>query len=50
MLDDRSIQRVLREVENSELAVALKNANEEVQNVISVSYTHLPFPHGETAF
>ena len=32
--DDRSIQRVLREVENSELAVALKNANEEVQNVI----------------
>ncbi len=34
MLDDRSIQRVLREVENSELAVALKGANEEVQNVI----------------
>ena len=34
MLDDRSIQRVLREVEHSELAVALKNANEEVQNVI----------------
>ena len=34
LLDDRSIQRVLREVENSELAIALKNANEEVQNVI----------------
>lgn len=34
LLDDRSIQRVLREVENSELAVALKNANEDVQNVI----------------
>ncbi len=34
MLDDRSIQRVLREVENSELAIALKGANEEVQNVI----------------
>lgn len=34
MLDDRSIQRVLREVENNELAVALKNANEEVQDVI----------------
>ena len=34
LLDDRSIQRVLREVENSELAVALKNANEEVQNAI----------------
>ena len=33
-LDDRSIQRVLREVENSELAIALKGANEEVQNVI----------------
>ena len=34
LLEDRSIQRVLREVENSELAVALKNANEEVQNVV----------------
>ena len=34
MLDDRSIQRVLREVENSELAIALKGANEDVQNVI----------------
>ncbi len=34
MLDDRSIQRVLREVENSELAVALKGANEEVQKAI----------------
>ncbi len=34
MLDDRSIQRVLREVENGELAVALKGANEDVQNVI----------------
>ena len=34
MLDDRSIQRVLREVENGELAVALKNANEDVQNAI----------------
>lgn len=34
MLDDRSIQRVLREVENSELAVALKGANDEVQNAI----------------
>ena len=34
MLADRSIQRVLREVENSELAVALKGANEDVQNAI----------------
>ena len=34
MLDDRSIQRVLREVENSELVVALKGANEDVQNAI----------------
>lgn len=33
-LDDRSIQRVLREVDNNELAVALKGANEEVQTVI----------------
>lgn len=33
-LDDRSIQRVLREVENNELAVALKSATEEVQNAI----------------
>jgi flagellar motor switch protein FliG len=33
-LDDRSIQRILREVENNELAVALKGSGEEVQNVI----------------
>ncbi|NLO10763.1 MAG: flagellar motor switch protein FliG [Clostridiales bacterium] len=33
-LDDKSIQRVLREVDNNELAVALKAAGEEVQNVI----------------
>ena len=34
LLDDRAIQRVLRDVENSDLCVALKGANEEVQNVI----------------
>lgn len=34
LLDDRAIQRVLRDVENSDLGVALKSANEEVQNVI----------------
>ncbi|MCR5118045.1 MAG: flagellar motor switch protein FliG [Lachnospiraceae bacterium] len=34
LLDDRSIQRVLRDVDNSELGLALKGANEEVQNVI----------------
>jgi flagellar motor switch protein FliG len=34
LLDDRAIQRVLRDVENSDLEVALKGANEEVQNVI----------------
>ena len=34
LLDDRAIQRVLRDVENTDLATALKNANEEVQNVI----------------
>ena len=33
-LDDKSIQRVLKEVDNNELAVALKGSNEEVQNVI----------------
>ena len=33
-LDDRAIQRVLRDIENNDIAVALKNANEEVQNVI----------------
>ncbi len=33
-LDDRSIQRVLREVDNNELAVALKSANEDVQGAI----------------
>lgn len=33
-LDDRAIQRVLRDVDNNDLAIALKNANEEVQSVI----------------
>lgn len=33
-LDDRSIQRILREVNNNELGVALKGSGEEVQNVI----------------
>ena len=34
LLDDRAIQRVLRDVDNNDLAVALKGANEEVQGVI----------------
>lgn len=34
LLDDRAIQRVLRAVDNNDLGVALKAANEEVQNVI----------------
>lgn len=34
LLDDRAIQRALRDVDNNDLAVALKGANEEVQNVI----------------
>ncbi len=34
LLDDKSIQRVLREVDNSELAIALKAANEQVQTAI----------------
>ena len=33
-LDDKSIQRVLREVDNNELAVALKGSAEEVQTII----------------
>ena len=34
LLDDRSIQRVLREVENSDLALACKSATEQVQTAI----------------
>ncbi len=34
LLDDRAIQRVLRDVDNNDLGVALKAANEDVQNVI----------------
>ena len=34
LLDDRAIQRLLRDVDNNDLGIALKGANEEVQNVI----------------
>ena len=34
LLDDRAIQRVLRDVENADLELALKNTSEEVQNVV----------------
>ena len=34
LLDDRSIQRVLRDVDNNDLAIALKGANEQVQTAI----------------
>lgn len=34
LLDDRAIQRVLRDVDNSDLAIALKSTNDEVQNAI----------------
>ena len=34
LLDDRTIQRVLREVENNDLAMACKTANEQVQDAI----------------
>lgn len=34
LLDNRSIQTVLREVDNNELAIALKNANEDVKELI----------------
>lgn len=33
-LDDRSIQRVLRDVENNDLAIALKSANDNVKSAI----------------
>ena len=34
LLDDRSIQRVLRDVDNNDLGIALKAANEQVQNAV----------------
>ncbi len=34
LLDDRAIQRVLRDVDNNDLAMALKGANEDVQSAI----------------
>ena len=34
LLDDRAIQRVLRDVDNNDMAIAMKNANEQVQNAI----------------
>lgn len=34
LLDDRSLQRVLREVDNKELALALKGSNEEVKTKV----------------
>lgn len=34
LLDDRAIQRVLRDVDNNDLAIALKGTNEQVQNAI----------------
>lgn len=33
-LDDKTIQRILRDVDNNDLGLALKSATEEVQNVI----------------
>ena len=34
LLDDRAIQRVLRDIENNDLAIALKGSNEQVQTTI----------------
>jgi len=34
LLDDRAIQRVLRDVDNNDLAIALKGSNEQVQSAI----------------
>ena len=33
-LDSRSIQRILREVDNNDLAIALKGSGDEVKNVV----------------
>jgi flagellar motor switch protein FliG len=34
LLDDRAIQRVLRDVDNADLELALKSTSEEVQNAV----------------
>ena len=34
LLDDRTVQRVLRDVDNNDLSIALKSANEEVKGLI----------------
>ena len=34
LLDDRAIQRVLRDVDNNDLALALKSSNEEVKSAV----------------
>ena len=34
LLDDRAIQRVLRDVDNNDMALALKSANEQVQTAV----------------
>lgn len=34
LLDDRAVQRVMRDVDNNDIAIALKVANEEVKNVV----------------
>ena len=33
-LDNRSIQRIIREIDNSQWAIALKSASEDVKNII----------------
>lgn len=50
-LDDRSVQRVLREVDNNELAIALKGSNEEstepyLQQSFQTSCQHDQRRHG----
>ena len=39
LLDDRAIQRVLRDVDNNDLAIACKGSTEEVQNAIFSNMT-----------
>jgi len=42
LLDDRAIQRVLRDVDNNDLAIACKGSTEEVQNAIFSNMSKRP--------
>ena len=50
LLDDRAIQRVLRDVENSDLGIALKGANEDVQNAIFNNFVKTSGCHDQRGY